>query len=203
MKLVEPQYVKKKLIPLCLEGQNPGDLPTPLDHLRRQAIDCGEKKKLEEHFKILLKTIASKINVPVPINSILDSDFYQLIANPLLSTSYGESVDPKESCLDGLIKYYNRVNTDWNSFRPFAPHTLDRLEQAYEDLWIIFNSLNDDETEKIKPKLYHALKILRFVIDSGRQGPSFFSAFQRESKRKKEHDEFFSLLNDSITELEK
>jgi hypothetical protein len=198
--------LEREIIPLCFEGQNPGDLPKPLDHLRRQAIDCEERKKLEEHFKILLQTIASKISVPVPTTSIIDSEFYQLISNPSLSSSYGESGDPKKSCLDELVKYYNRVNTDWNTYRPFAPYnegTLDRLERAYEDLWIIFNSLNDDETKKLKPKLHSDLKILRYVIDSGRHGPSFFSAFQSESKRKKYYNEFFSLLEDCITELKK
>jgi hypothetical protein len=198
--------LERKIISLCFNGQNPGALPAPLDHLRKQAIDCANKEKLEEHFKILLQTIASKINVPVPTNSIITSEFYQMIANPSIPSSQGESGDLKKSRIDRLIKYYNRVNTDWNVYRPYVPYnvgTLDRLEHAYEDLWDISNSLNDDETKKIKPKLHDALQILRYIIDSGRNGASFFSGFQSESKRKKEHDEFFSLLKDCITELKK
>jgi hypothetical protein len=192
-----------EIIPLCLEGQNPGDLPAPLDHLRKQAIDCGEKKKLEEHFKIILQTIASKINVSVPNKSIIESEFYQLIVNPSLPSLRGESGDLKKSCLDGLVKYYNRVTIDWTSYTPFDSGTLGRLERDNEELWIIFNSLNDDETKKIKPKLWDALNTLRYVIDSGRHGPSLFFGFQRESKRRKNYDKFFRLLNECITELKK
>jgi MTH538 TIR-like domain (DUF1863). len=198
--------LERKIISLCFNGQNPGALPAPLDHLRKQAIDCANKEKLEEHFKILLQTIASKINVPVPTNCIIRSEFYQMISKLSIPSSEGESGDPNKLRIDRLIKYYNRVNTDWNVYRPYVPYnkgTLDRLEHAYEDLWDISNSLNDDETKKIKPKLHNALQILRYIIDSGHNGASFFSGFQSESKRKKEHDEFFSLLKDCITELKK
>jgi hypothetical protein len=193
----------KNIGPICFGGQSVSDLPTPLNHLRPQGIDFSDVEDSQEKFQKFIEWIAGKINTPVPRIDLAKTEFYQMITTYSISDLRDDFEDRKKSAIDRLVNYYNRINTDWNTYRPYNKGTLDRLERAYEDLWNIFNSLNDTETKIIKPKLYSALNILRYVIDSGRNGPSFFTVFQRESKRRKEHDEFFSLLNDSITELKK
>jgi hypothetical protein len=196
----------KNIGPICFGGQHVGDLPTPLSHLRPQGIDCSDAVSFQDSFQKFIEKIAGKIGVPVPEIDLANSEFYQMIANPSVFPSHGEFEDTKKTAIDRLMKFYNRVNTDWNVYRPLSPinsGTLDRLERAYEDLWNIFNSLDDTETKKIKPKLYDALNILRNVIDSGNRGHSLFTAFQSEKNRREKHDEFFSLLKDCITELKK
>lgn len=174
-------------------------------------IDLDQKTKLDE-FKNSIKERG--IVWPYNTKEELSHEFSRHLSLKIneLQRLYKSQIIPEEfdgpnkSAVDRLVKYYQRVNIDWNVYRPtaqFNEGTLDRLEQAYEGLWNISNNLSDDETKKIKPKLLNALHTLRFVIDSGQHGPSFFSVFGRESKKKKEHDEFFSLLKDSITELKK
>jgi DNA-binding MarR family transcriptional regulator len=71
------------IIPICFDGQSPGTLPAPLDHIRAQAIDCADSsEKFEKHFQIFFQKIASQINVPIPTTSITSSEFYQMIAKP-------------------------------------------------------------------------------------------------------------------------
>jgi len=73
----------RMIVPICFDGQSPGSLPAPLDHLRKQAIDCAESsEKFERHFQIIFQDIASKINIPVPTVSIISSEFYKMIARP-------------------------------------------------------------------------------------------------------------------------
>jgi hypothetical protein len=196
----------KNIGPICFGGQSVGDLPTPLNHLRPQGIDFSDAEGSQEKFQKFIEWVAGKIDTPVPQIDLAKAEFYQMITTYSTSGLRDDVEDRKKSAIDRLVNYYNRVNTDWNTYRPynqFNKGTLDRLERAYEDLWNIFNSLNDTETKVIKPKLYDALNILRDVIDSGRNGPSLFIVFQGKSKRRKEYDEFFSLLNDCITELKK
>jgi len=73
----------RTIVPICFDGQSPGALPTPLDHLRTQAIDCADSgEKFERHFQIIIQNIASKINVPASTISVITSEFYQMIAKP-------------------------------------------------------------------------------------------------------------------------
>ena len=67
----------KKIIPLCFAGQSPGALPTPLDHIRKQAIDSDDAEKLQQHFEILVKEIAKHTTGNGPVFDVLRSDFYQ------------------------------------------------------------------------------------------------------------------------------
>src|SRR5208282_974181 len=190
----------KNIGPICFGGQPVSDLPSRLNHLRPQGIDCSDTEGFQEKFQKFIENIAGKIDSTAPNIDIVKTEFYQMVTTYSKSSLHGEFEDPKKSAIDKLVNYYNRVSIDWNVYRPYAPFnkgTLDRLEQANGDLWSIYNSLNDNETKKIKPKLYNALNTLRYVIDSGRQGSSFFSGFLKESKRRKEYDEFFSLLKDS------
>jgi hypothetical protein len=109
-----------------------------------------------------------------------------------------------------LKRLYNKASIDWNVYRPYVPYhkgTLDRLEQNYRDLFDIVNVLNEDDAKRIQNRLHNALSTLRYVIDSGRQGPGLFSAFwdsiKGEKEREKYHNKFFSLIEESINELKK
>jgi hypothetical protein len=194
----------KNIGPICFGGQSVSDLPTPLNHLRSQGIDFSDAEASQEKFQKLIEWIAGKMNTPVPRIDLVKTEFYQIITTYSSSNLHDDfEEDRKKIAIDKLVNYYNRVNTDWNTYHPYHKDSLDRLERSSEDLWSIFNSFNDPETEIIKPKLFKALNILRYIIDSGRKGPTFHIIFQSEAKRRKEHDEFFSLLNDCITELKK
>jgi hypothetical protein len=74
----------RRIIPLCFAGLRPGELPSPLDYIRTQAIDSDEPEKLKQHFEILMKEIAEHRSDNVSIPDILESDFYNelQIAHP-------------------------------------------------------------------------------------------------------------------------
>jgi hypothetical protein len=90
----------RTIIPLCFGGQSPGALPTPLDHIRAQAIDSDDTAKLQQHFKILVKDIANKIGVDNPVANILETEFYQVLqqANSVPKRGHiratGRKIDP-------------------------------------------------------------------------------------------------------------
>jgi len=67
----------RKIILLCFAGLGPGKLPSPLDHIRKQAIDSDDAEKLQQHFKILTTEIAVHANIKGSILDVLQSDFYQ------------------------------------------------------------------------------------------------------------------------------
>lgn len=171
-------------------------------------IDSDQKFKLDE-FKRSIKEKGVVWEYSTTEN--LSNSFFKhllLKINDLqkLPAVPEEFKDSTNSSTDKLVKYYNRVHIDWNVYLPTVPYhkgTLDRLEQDYKDLFDIVNTLDHDDTKKIQKKLYDALRILRYVIDSGRQGSGFLSAFWSRSKRKKDHDTFFSLIKESLNELKK
>jgi hypothetical protein len=175
---------------LSPQDESDEDQTVKLDGFKRSIRDKGvvwEYSTPEDLSKSFFKHLLLKIN-----------DLQKL---PAIPEGFG---GPTNSSIDKLVKFYNRASIDWNVYLPTVPShkgTLDRLEQDYHDLFDIINTLNDSETKKIHKKLYDALRSLRYVIDSGRQGPSFFSAFWNKSKKKKEHDTFFSLIKESINEL--
>lgn len=68
-----------KIIPLCFAGLNPGMLPSPLDHIRTQAIDCSDPDKLKQHFDILINSIAGSIGGNVNITDVVQSEFYKAL----------------------------------------------------------------------------------------------------------------------------
>lgn len=79
--------LRKKVGPICFAGQTVGRLPSPLNYIRSQAIDCSDDESFEQYFKIFLRMIATHIGEPVPRVEILDSEFYQAIKSAKLDTT--------------------------------------------------------------------------------------------------------------------
>jgi hypothetical protein len=67
----------RKIIPICFAGLNPGALPSPLNFIRRQAIDSDDAEKLKQHFEILVREIGEHTKGNGPLFDVLRSDFYQ------------------------------------------------------------------------------------------------------------------------------
>lgn len=69
----------RKIIPICFACLTPGALPSPLNFIRSQAIESDDPEKLRQHFEILVKEIADKIEVDNPVANILETEFYQAL----------------------------------------------------------------------------------------------------------------------------
>ena len=69
----------KRIGPICFAGLSAGELPPPLNFIRRQAIDNTNEKKFSGYFEGLLKDIADKIGIDNPIANILETEFYQAL----------------------------------------------------------------------------------------------------------------------------
>ncbi len=67
----------KKIVPLCFAGLSAGALPSPLNYIRRQAIDGDDAERLKQHFDILTREIAEHLQADLHILDVLQSDFYQ------------------------------------------------------------------------------------------------------------------------------
>jgi len=71
--------LEKNVGPICFAGQKVGQLPSPLNYIRSQAIDCSDDESFEQHFKKFIETIATQIGVSAPTIDVLNSDFYRSI----------------------------------------------------------------------------------------------------------------------------
>jgi len=73
----------KDIGPICFGGQNAGGLPSPLNYIRSQAIDCSDDVSFQKHFNKFIEMIAGQIRVSVPDVNVLSSNFYQAIKSEL------------------------------------------------------------------------------------------------------------------------
>ncbi len=67
----------RKIIPLCFAGLSAGALPSPLNYIRRQAIDSDDGERLKQHFEIFFREITEYSQVDRPIPDVLQSEFYR------------------------------------------------------------------------------------------------------------------------------
>lgn len=79
--------LNKQIGPICFNGQRPGSLPSPLNYVRPQAIDCHNDEDFNKHFENLIRLIAIEIGVSYPTVELVGSEFYQSIR----SSHNGES----------------------------------------------------------------------------------------------------------------
>ena len=54
-----------------------GALPSPLNYIRRQAIDSDDGERLKQHFEIFFREITEYSQVDRPIPDVLQSEFYR------------------------------------------------------------------------------------------------------------------------------
>ncbi len=71
--------LKKKIGPVCFAGQNVGDLPSPLNYIRSQAIDCSDDEKFSRQINKFMDLIADKVDMPHPKIDVINSDFFRAV----------------------------------------------------------------------------------------------------------------------------
>jgi hypothetical protein len=107
--------LNKKIGPICFQGQRAGNLPSPLNYIRSQAIDCYNDENFVSHFENLIQIIANEIGISVPIVDLIGSDFYQSIksginnerSNSLVSENTRKFISEKDS-----VKLFDLVNNE-------------------------------------------------------------------------------------------
>jgi Mn-dependent DtxR family transcriptional regulator len=71
----------KKIGPICFAGQTAGNLPSPLNYIRSQAIDTTDFEKFKKNFDSLIQDIAHHIGIESPTANVLDTEFFKLLSN--------------------------------------------------------------------------------------------------------------------------
>lgn len=78
--------LEKDIGPICFGGQNAGGLPSPLNYIRSQAIDCSDNENFQKHFNKFIEMIAGHIKISVPDADVLNSNFYEAIKSERVPT---------------------------------------------------------------------------------------------------------------------
>jgi len=84
--------LEKNVGPICFSGQKVGQLPSPLNYIRSQAIDCADDENFEQQISKFIKIISKNVGMPVPEIKVLDSEFYRAIKSEKAIKKPEESV---------------------------------------------------------------------------------------------------------------
>lgn len=71
----------KNIGPVCFGGLSPGSLPSPLNYIQGQAMNCGEATRFKVYFDNLQKTIADQVGCQIMVKDVLLSEFYQALSS--------------------------------------------------------------------------------------------------------------------------
>jgi len=71
--------LEKSIGPICFAGQNAGNLPSPLNYIRSQAVDLTDREKFKQYFDGLLNGVAHQLKTETPNVNVLETDFFKLL----------------------------------------------------------------------------------------------------------------------------
>lgn len=69
----------KSIGPICFAGQTAGNLPSPLNYIRSQAVDLTDHEKFKQYFDGLLNGVAHELKTETPNLNVLETDFFKLL----------------------------------------------------------------------------------------------------------------------------
>lgn len=110
--------LNKKIGPICFNGQKVGNLPSPLNYIRPQAIDCANDENFIFHFENLIDLISKELDISTPSIDLINSDFYQAIKTTTNENLNLRLIDQTKKNIseNDKVKLFDLVNAERIAF---------------------------------------------------------------------------------------